>query len=161
MQIRLMILLLGFVFATGAFAQSTGSWGAVQRMDSCKVNVERFDGKRVRGKFVRAGEDSIVVATKDAEVVVPRAEVRKVSCGGHKGLFIGLVSGLAVSSVVGIAEAVRHRDDPIFGEHIEFKHAALTLLTPVAGGTAIGIAADAARKPVYVAPARAALSRLP
>ncbi len=44
MQFKIGIVSLGLSFAAGSWAQSTGSWGAVQRMDSCGVKVERFGG---------------------------------------------------------------------------------------------------------------------
>ena len=127
-----------------------GQWSNVTRIESGRViTVERKGGGSVKGEFVRATDESVVVRAKQQETSVGRADVVRVDAkrNGHAKWW-GLGIGAGAGAIVGAAVDTRLSNE---SGDLDAKGAAAAIVAVVGAliGLAIGALLDSRHSTIY------------
>ncbi len=141
------IAAIGLVMAVALLAGepqlARSDWRRVERIPAHqKITVHMAGGETVKGEFVEAAPDGLVVLVKgDTTRKLDRAQIVSIGKTSHaKGALLGLAAGVTVG---GLAGALVGTKAPIGEASVRMAAAALTLAIGTGAGTGIGAAAGA------------------
>ena len=146
LQIQKLSICIMIVLAAGAAfvsAQTGDRWGQLASVSvGTRLIVDQDNGRVVRGKFVRATDNSLVLRVSGSEVDLPRDSIAAVhrsrrSSRLKRGM-IGALAGAGAGIGIGVASVLVGKADPLVP--------AGTLLIGIPVGAAIGAATASWKK---------------